>query len=273
MSGEKIGPMSDGRVEMRIQRHDNHVEGRLTPEGQEHAREVAEETVKSYLDNNPDTHFLIINSDQPLDTIVHEQDTELPHLHVPEEDIGGRRAQETGEIVVAAIKNELSERGLPEDQLFGYDETDPTSVVPVMREADIFANGFMGHLRETHPDENEWRLYYQDIDREERKARGAEPAANLALRMDYMIKSAEMVAASFHRAPGKEDTPLLVWMVGHGGGLDAFLYKYAGVPLDELGFPVSGGFTLRANGEGQVVAEVKGKDYVVNTPESLDLPE
>lgn len=273
MSAE-IGPMSDGKMEFRVQRHDNHVEGHLTPKGQEHAREVADETVKSYLDKNPDTHFLVINSDQPHYTGVHEQEDTPPYRHKPEEDFGNRRAQETGQIIVGAIKNELAARGLPEEQLFGYDEVDPTTVAPTMREADIFENGFMKHLREVATEKNEeWKLYYQDVDRDLREELGAEPADDLALRMDYTIKSAEMAAASFHRTPGNEDKPLVVWMVGHGGGLDAFLYNYAGVPLEEVGFDVSGGFTLRANEDGQVVAEVKGKDYVVVTPDTLDLPE
>lgn len=259
MPGEKIGPMSNGRMEMRVQRHDAHEQGHLTPEGKEHAAEVAEQVVREYLDKNPDTHFLVINSDQMIDQA--------------EPEFGGRRAQETGELVIGAIRKTLQERGLPAEQLFGFEDQDPSTITPVIREADIFDNGFMKHLRDTYPDDNEWRLYYQDADQDERLERHAESADSLAQRMDYMIKTAEMAASSFHKTPGKEDTPLLVWMVGHGGGLDAYVYKYADVPLEELGFPLSGGFTLRANEKGEVVAEVKGKDYTLNTSEELELPQ
>ena len=90
--------------------------------------------------------------------------------------------------------------------------------------------------------------------------------------MDYLIKTAEMVGASFHKTQGKEHSPLVVWIVGHGGGLDSFLHHYANVPLNELGFALSGGFTLRATPEEGVVAEVKGKKYPLIQDESFALP-
>jgi len=101
---------------------------------------------------------------------------------------------------------------------------------------------------------------------------GAESPKDLALRMDYMIKTAEMVGASLHRVPGKEDKPLVVWIVGHGGGLDAYLHQHAGVPLEELGFELSGGFSIRMSDEGQVVAEVKGKEYPMDRSADFNLP-
>src|SRR3990167_1961093 len=154
MSETQLAPMSNGRMEMRIQRHDAHEAGHLTAEGQEHAKDIAQQTVNEYLDKNTDTHFLIINSDQPWDET--EANT-------------GRRAQETGTIVADTIKAELEKRELPEEQLFGHEDQDPSTVSPVIREADIFDNKFMAHLREKYPDENEWHMYYQDADAQERE--------------------------------------------------------------------------------------------------------
>ena len=259
MSGESIGPMSDGRMEMHIQRHDAHEQGHLTPESQEHARETAEEKVQRYLDANEDTHFMLIASDQPFDE--------------REPDFGGLRAHETAAIIADSIRASLAERGRPEEQLFGYNDKEAHATSPTIREADIFSNDFMKHLRSEHPGENPWTLYYQDADADTRKAMQAESPQDLAKRMDYMIKTAEMVGSSFHKTPGKEDKPLVVWMVGHGGGLDSYLHQYAGVPVEELGFDLSGGFTLRATPEGSVVADVKGKEYPIDTDESMNLPE
>lgn len=259
MNGERIGPLSDGRIEMHVQRHDAHEQGHLTPEGQEHAKEVAEEKVRDYLDKNPDTHFMIIASDQVFDE--------------REPDFGGKRAHETARIITDSIRDELQERGLPEEQLFGYSDHEPLSLSPSIREANIFSNDFMKHLRENYPEENPWMLYYQDADAETREKLGAESPLDLAKRMDYMIKVTEMVGASFHKTPGKEDKPLLVWIVGHGGGLDSYLHHYAGVPVEELGFDLSGGFTIKATAEQGVVAEVKGKQYPLNPNESMNLPE
>lgn len=255
---ERIGPMSDGRIEMHVQRHDAHEQGHLTPEGREHARETAEEKIRQYLDTNPDTHFMVIASDQPFDE--------------REPDFGGLRAHETATIITDSIRKELGDRGLPSEQLFGYADQESLSTSPTLREAGIFSNDFMRHLREKYPDENQWSIYYQDTDSEIRQQMGAESPLHLAQRMDYMIKVAEMVGSSFHRTPGKEDKPLMIWIVSHGGGLDSYLHHYAGVPLNELGFELSGGFTLHADQDHGVVATVKGKEYSLHTAESIDQP-
>jgi broad specificity phosphatase PhoE len=246
-------------MQMHVQRHDAHVQGHLTPEGHEHARQVAQEKVNKYLEANPDTHFMVIASDQVFDD--------------NEPDLGGVRAQETADEIIDTIRNTLEEKGLPADHLFGTDTPAPATSSPTLREANIFSNNFMQHLRSNYPEDNEWHLYYQDTDADTRKEAGAESAKELAQRMDYMIKTAEMAGASLHRAPGKEDAPLLVWIVGHGGGLDSYLHEYANVPLDELGFDLSGGFTLSASPEqGGVVADVKGKLYPIHTDNNLNLP-
>ena len=255
---ERIEPMSNGRIEMHVQRHDAHEQGHLTPEGQEHAREVAEEKIQNYLDTNPDTHFMVIASDQPFDE--------------REPDFGGVRAHETATIITDSIRKELENRGLPAEQLFGYADQESLSTSPTIREADIFSNDFMKHLRENYPDENAWSLYYQDTDAETRQKLGAESPLHLAERMDYIIKVAETVGSSFHRTPGKEYKPLMIWIVGHGGGLDSYLHHYAGVPLNELGFDLSGGFTIRAHPEHGVVADVKGREYPLHTSEGIDRP-
>jgi hypothetical protein len=257
MPGETFGPMSDGRIEMRVQRHDAHERGYLTPEGHEHARLMADENVNKYLDKNPDTNFMVIASDQVFDDA--------------EPDFGGIRAQETADEVTSAIRDALEQRGLPADHLFGSDGVANTSS-PALREAGIFSNGFMKHLRDAYPDDNAWTLYYQDTDEQVRQNVGGESPRDLAMRMDYMIKTAEMVGTSFHRTPGKEDQPLVVWIVGHGGGLDSYLHHYANVPLDELGFDLSDGFSIRATEEQGVVAEVKGIQYPIKTDESLNYP-
>lgn len=254
----EISPMSGGRLEMHVQRHDAHDQGHLTPEGREHARQMATEKVRNYLEANPDTHFMVIASDQIFDD------------HEPT--LGGIRAQETATEITDAISQALDERGLPADHLFGSDGLPMTSS-PVLREAGIFSNGFMKHLREKYPEDNEWHMYYQDTDVDTRKDMTAESPVDLARRMDYMIKTAEMVGASFHKTPGKENDPLLVWIVGHGGGLDSYLHHYADVPLDKLGFELSDGFSLRADPELGVVADVKGQAYPVRQEPGMNLPQ
>lgn len=257
MNGEQMPRLSGGLTEVHLQRHDDHVQGHLTPEGHEHAREVALDKAARYLDANPDTHFMIIASDQAFDD--------------REPGFGGIRAHETAEEVTAAVQKTLAERGLPAEQLFSSN-TDPVTVNSTLREAGIFSNDFMKHLREQYPEENPWALYYQDTDAEKRQEVGAESPLDLAQRMDYVVKSAEVAGAWFHAIPGNEDKPLLVWMVGHGGGLDSYLHHYAGVPLDELGFGFSGGFSLHASSEHGVVADVKGKEYPVRPDTTMGLP-
>lgn len=258
MSMERMPALSGGLMQMHVQRHDAHEQGHLTAEGHEHARQVAAEKAGQYLDTNPDTHFMVIASDQVFDDMV--------------PGFGGIRAQETADEITGAIGSALVERSLPSDQLFGSDN-DPATLSPTLREAGIFSNGFMKHLRDKYPNDNAWSLYYQDTDADTRRSQGAESPLDLATRMDYMIKTAELVGASFHRTPGKEDKPLVVWIIGHGGGLDSYLHHYADVPLDELGFDLSGGFGLHATPEGEVVADVKGKQYPLKTDEAMRLPE
>lgn len=257
--GGELGPMSDGHMEMRFQRHDEHIEGHLTPNGVEHATEVAKQEVAAYLDKNLDTHFMVIASDQVFDE--------------REPEVGGVRAKQTAEIIAESIRSELFERKLPAEQLFGHKDRDAITVSPNIREADIFNNGFMATLRTRHGEQGAWAAYYQDVDHDDREKAHAESSKDVAQRMDYMLKVAEMVGASFHKAPGKEDTPLVVWLVGHGGGIDSFLHQYAGVPIDEVGFAPSEGFTIRVDEEGQVVADVKGKVYPILTDENMSLPQ
>jgi hypothetical protein len=241
-------------MEMHIQRHDNHEKGNLTPDGREHARQVALEKVRTYLDKDPRTHFMIVASNQVLDDDMPE--------------IGGMRAIETAEEITKAIKETLAERGLSEDQLFGSDSI-PIADSSVLQEAKIFHKpedsdqSFMGYLRtkEGKP----WNLYYQDVEKDMREKMHAESPIDLAKRMDYIIKTTEMIGASFHKNEEKKDTPLVVWMVGHGGGLDAYLHHFANVPVEEVGFDVSGGFSIRTNEKGDgLIAEVKGKEYSID---------
>ncbi len=257
MSGE-IEPMSGGKMQMHVQRHDAHEQGHLTPEGHEHAKQIATEKVRTYLDENPETHFMVVSSDQVFDDM--------------EPELGGIRAKETADDIVSVIRGSLADRGLPEDHLFGTTE-EPVTSSPNLREANIFSNKFMQHLRAQYPDENAWSLYYQDADADTREKMTAESPRDLAMRMDYMVKTAETVGASLHKVPGKEESPLVVWMVGHGGGLDAYLHHYANVPIDQLGFDLSGGFTLRASPNNGVVAEVKGVVYPVKSDDTLSLPQ
>lgn len=257
MSGEHTGRMSGGLMEVHVQRHDAHEQGHLTPEGHEHALRVAYDKANGYLDANPDTHFMVVASDQVFDD--------------REPNFGGIRAQETADDIKTAIGKVLTERGLSEDHLLG-DKTEPTILNSALREAGIFSNNFMQHLREKYPNENSWSMYYQDSDAETRKKLGAESPFDLAQRMDYMIKTAEIVGAMFHNIKGNEDTPFLVWIVGHGGGLDSYLHHYADVPLNELGFDLSNGFSLHASPEHGVVADVKGKEYPVRVDTAMSLP-
>lgn len=257
MNEQTTPRMSGGLTEIHVQRHDDHVQGHITPEGHEHAREIALGKVAAYLDADPSTNFMVVASDQVFDD--------------REPEFGGIRAHETAEEVTAAVRKTLADRGLPADQLFASN-TDPVTVNATLREAGIFSNNFMRHLREQYPGENSWNLYYQDTDAEKRKEVGAESPHELARRMDYVVKSAELAGATFHAQPGKEDTPLLVWMVGHGGGLDSYLHHYADVPLEELGFDFSGGFSLHASPDHGVVADVKGKEYPVRPDTTMGLP-
>ncbi|QQR82443.1 histidine phosphatase family protein [Candidatus Campbellbacteria bacterium] len=260
---EKLPPMSDGRMEIHIQRHDVHKIGHLTPEGREHARTIAREKVGKYLDKEKDTNFLVIASNQVFDD--------------REPDFGGQRAVETADEIVSAIRDELKARGLPDDHLFGGD-TLPIAMSPDLQEAGIFSGDFMKYLKEKYDPENLkglqyiWNIYYQDVESEIRKKMSAEGPRDLARRMDYVFKVAEMVGASFHKTDDRKSQPLVVWMVGHGGGLDAFLHHYAGVPVDDVGFSPSDGFTIRVNSDGVVVADVKGKEYPLHQDDELSLP-
>lgn len=258
----EIPPLADGQIVVDVQRHDEHKFGHLTPEGKEHARAIAQEKIRKYLDNNPKTHFMIIASDQILDE--------------REPGFGGIRAKETANEIVQVVKEELEVRGLPSDQLFGHDDT-PISMSPNLREAGIFANDFMKFLRESNPDSKPgkiWEMYYQDIYEDKREEMHAESPDDLAKRMDYEFKVGEMVGAAFFRDENNKDCPLTIIFVGHGGGIDKWLHKYAGVPIENLGFPTSGGFLLRARKEdGKLVVEVKGKEYIVNEDPDMSLPE
>lgn len=257
-SFESIPPLAGGNMEIRVQRHDDHIKGHLTPEGKEHAYQEAYATACEALDENPNTHFMVVASDQVLDET--------------EPGLGGIRAQETADEVIKAIRKALQERGLSEEQLFGYDNLkSPATSSPVIREADIFNNGFMKKLREKYPNQGPWSLYYEDVEREMREEMGAESAAELAKRMDYMFKVVEMAGASFYRDGANQGVPLKSWIVGHGGGLDAYLRKYANVPLDQVGFPFSGGFTIQARGD-KLVAIVKGNEYEINEDEEMSMP-
>lgn len=68
------------------------------------------------------------------------------------------------------IRTHLLERGLPSEHLFGYSDPESLTTSPAIREADIFSNDFMQHLRSKYPEDNPWTMYYQDTDAETRKA-------------------------------------------------------------------------------------------------------
>jgi len=264
--GKVEKPLFDGLIKFHVVRHDSHENGFLTPEGRENARRMADEAVREYLDTDPDTNFMIIASDQ------------IPDEDKPEE--GGMRAVETAEVVVDAIKQGLKDRNLPEKQLFASDGN-PIMISQATREAGIFATGYAAKLKELHPASDPkngkhfWQFYYQEgeIDAKLRERLAAESSKDLAMRMDYAIKTAEMVGASFYKVPGNEQKPLVVWMVGHGGGLDSYVSHYADVPVEKVGFPSSGGFKIYVNDQGVVVAEVKGKQYPIKQDDQMELAE
>lgn len=245
---KEIAPLSGGKMTIHLQRHDNHHQGHLTPEGIENARKIAIEKANSILNENTNTNFMVVASDQLFDE--------------REPGFGGLRAKETADVIISVIKDELIKRELHAEHLFGIYDI-PVTLSPDLREAGIFSNGFMNHLRSQYPDDNQWSIYYQDTEAKTREAMKAESPLDLAIRMRHLVEKVETVGASFHKAEGKENVPLVVWVVGHGGGLDSYLHQYANVPISELGFPVSGGFTICADSELGVVAEVKGKRYPI----------
>ncbi|MDR1196846.1 MAG: histidine phosphatase family protein [Candidatus Nomurabacteria bacterium] len=267
-------PMSGGRMQMLVQRHDNYSAetGKLTPEGEQHAREQAQAKAKEYLDANPDTHFFVIASDQMFDDGKSQVGDGREPVQV--DTIDGQRAVETAEIVRSVIAEELSARGLKPEQLLGANEAAVDSS-PTLREADIFENGFMQHLRELYPDDPkaQWTAFYQEVHDDKRDEYHAESPSHVAARMDYAIKNIELAAQFFHNDPDKAHSPLVAWIVGHGGGLDSYLNAYFGVPLAEVGFEYSGGFTLGADETGQVFADVKGDRYYYKGGEGITQPE
>lgn len=271
MPGETINhkPEDDKKTEIILQRHDqvqqetegDIIAGQLTPEGVEHAHERAAERAKDYLDADPDTYFLVVASNQAWDE---EADT-------------GHRALQTAGIISDEVKKALSERGISDDHLIntGFAPDQKPIANPVLKEANIFQNGFFtGDVKPQYESVPEaWQAYYKGLHEDERMQRGAESAEDLAQRMDYMMKSARVFESYFHNLPDMADKKLVVWYVGHGGGVDSYLVHKAGLPPEETGFGFSEGFTLSVDKDGHATTQVKGKDYEVDLGGEISLPE
>lgn len=271
MPGEplSIQPENTKKTEVILQRHDQVQQetegdieaGQLTPEGIDHAHERAAERAAEYLDSDPDTYFLVVASNQAWDEVA---DT-------------GHRALQTADIITGEIKSALAARGISDDHLINTTFSPNEGVIanPVLKEANIFQNGFFtGDVKpqyESMP--AAWQAYYKGLHENERKQRGAESAVDLAQRMDYMMKSARLFDNYFHNLPGMADKKLVVWYVGHGGGIDSYLVHKAGLPPEETGFGFSEGFTLTMGEDGHATTHVKGKDYDVDLGGEIALPD
>ena len=255
--------------------------GRLTDDTEEKiggktlAAQKAEERIDAILANDPTrADFLVVSS---------------PTFWLDEPQFG-QRARETADIIIEQIKQELTKRGLSQDQILN---THPVPVsnegkVPPretrfrtessvsgstakretsLRESQMFQfPEYAAYLREKYGGQgpNFWKNRNLDTDREKREELGAPSPQQDANDVSMTVAAEARYARLWHQSPDNSGRRLVIWNITHGDGLEPYAQRIIGMDPSDFSAGYNDGFAISVNDQGSAKTIVSGKEFSVS---------
>jgi len=175
-----------------------------------------------------------------------------------------RRAVETAEIIIQALKVSMGKFDIPKDQFLNNTISDGEPIaVSELRDLLMFEESpeFVKYMTEKHGTGKAfWVAYETDAEREKRIEMGVEGPKEIADRVNYALTVRARIAAEHHKA--NPDRRLVMWNVSHYDAISPFIKEYiAGVDVTSY-LPVdhSGGITLQVDAKGQPHTTIQNQE-------------
>ncbi len=257
-------PIEIGGTEIVLQRHgkyersiDSPNAGSLTPEGGEDIYKSSKDFFKILFTNIPEQER------GDVDILVIASDTQYRK--------GGRRSMETADMVMRAIKEELTAFGLSENQLLNkskkYAGEGKTRPAPKLREPQMFDDSpeFVQFLRDKYGDlgKDFWIAFEEDVEKETREAMKAEGPGEIANRLKFMVEVLDRYSRMYHKKhPEKR---LIIWAATHYDTISPYV-KQEILGVDKkvpLGVDYGAGIAIEIDPDGDLLTRINGKEYKI----------
>lgn len=230
--------------------------GHLTPEGIQEARETTRARIDAVLTSDQrDVDFLVVAS--PTHWLGN------PEL--------GQRAVETADVISEEILAKLDELDLSHDQLlkpWTPDNDEPVRQSKKLVEAQMFDNhiDYTAKLREKYNGQGRefWDAFNADVDREERKAVGAEGAPDAANRVRDLIDTVARYGGIYHTS--HPDRKLVVFIVSHHESIEPYAQYALGVPPKMFEPSYNDAITIKVDADGVGHTIIADQDIDVSFP-------
>jgi len=174
-----------------------------------------------------------------------------------------RRAIETADIIIQALKESMVQFNVPESSFLNSDSSNGEPIaVSELRDLLMFEESpeFVKYMTDKYGTGKEfWIAYETDAEKETRIAMGVEGPKEIADRVNYALTVRARIASEYHKA--NPDTRLVVWNVSHYDSISPFIKEHI-VGVDVTGYlPVehSGGITLQIDDKGQPHATIQNQ--------------
>lgn len=175
-----------------------------------------------------------------------------------------RRAVETAEIIIQALKESMKQFNIPEDSFLNITGSNGEPIaVSELRDLLMFEESpeFVKYMTEKYGTGKEfWVAYETDAEKEKRIEMGVEGLKEIADRVNYALTVRARIAAEHHKTnPGRR---LVIWNVSHYDAISPFIKEHiAGVDVtDYLPVEHSGGITIQIDDKGQPHATIKNQE-------------
>ena len=258
-------PIEMGGTEIVLQRHGKYERlagspniGSLTEEGAEGISNLSKEFF--------DKLFAQIPEDErdKVDILVIGSDTQFME--------GGYRSIETANLVMEALKEELKELKLDENQLLNtsgrYSGEGGVRPTPKLREPQMFENsmGFVNFLKEKYGDLNKdfWIAFEEDLEKETREKMGAEGPDEIADRLKFMVEVLMRYSRMYHKK--NPDRRLVIWAATHYDTISPYTKREIFDVGKEVPLAVDygAGLSIIIDPEGNATTKIEGDEYEIS---------
>lgn len=229
--------------------------GSLTEEGEELVYTSGKDFFAKLLESIPESER------RDVDFLVLASDTQYEG--------GGRRSMETAEQIMKALKEELRDLDLDENQILNISaniagEGKPRATEK-LREPQMFNNSpeFVNFLKEKYGDLtlDFWIAFEEDTEKETREKMGAEGPDEITDRIQRMVEILSRYSSFYHKKhPNKR---LVIWAASHYDTISPYVKREVfgtgkGTPL---GVDYGAGISIHLDRQGKGKVRIADKDY------------
>lgn len=233
--------------------------GSLTEEGEEAVYTSGKDFFARLLEDIPESER------KNVDFLILASDTQYEG--------GGRRSMETADQIMKALKEELKDFDLDENQILNISgniagEGNPRATSK-LREPQMFNNSpdFVNFLKEKYGDLglDFWIAFEEDKEKEAREKMGAEGPDEITDRMQRMVEVLSRYSSFYHKKhPEKR---LVIWAASHYDTISPYVKRevFGTGKETPLGVDYGAGISIHLDKQGKGKVRIADKDYELAT--------